>query len=239
MNAAWSRRGVSDIMVASRFDRSRPPNVVTSARQIRQTVYPVGAHSHDTDHRADFGTVSLIRDLVGTVDAGHCCVRRSLPKSASRRVMLRGYGGGRLSREQWGFGTAMTMTRRIKTLGAALFIILGLLNFHVPHFILERSTDSVSGASWLELVFVAVVLGAMTAAVGMWCARRWGWLLGVVVVVVALALYVTQESVGLPGMPQNWLEPSRIVSLIFDALFVAVAWKHVASRRPDLTVADH
>jgi hypothetical protein len=133
----------------------------------------------------------------------------------------------------------MTMTRRIETLGAALVIIVGLLNFHVPHFVLERSTDSVTGVSWLELVFVAVVLGAMTAAVGIWFARRWGWLLGVVVVVVALALYVTQESVGLPGMPQNWLEPSRIVSLIFDALFVAQAWKHVASRRPDLTVADH
>jgi len=139
----------------------------------------------------------------------------------------------------WRFGTAMTMTRRIKTLGAALIIIVGLLNFHIPHFLLERSTDSVPGASWLEFVFVAVVLGAMTAAVGIWCTRRWGWLLGVVVVVVALALYVTQESVGLPGMPRNWLEPSRIVSLIFDALFVAVARKHVASRRPDLAVADH
>ena len=133
----------------------------------------------------------------------------------------------------------MTLTTRIKTLGAALIIVVGLLNFHVPHFVLERSTDSVAGASWLELVFVAVVLGAMTAAVGIWWASLWGWRLGVVVVIVALALYVTQESVGLPGMPQNWLEPSRIVSLIFDALFVAVARKHVASRRPDLTVADH
>jgi len=75
--------------------------------------------------------------------------------------------------------------------------------------------------------------------VSIWCASRWGWLLGVVVVVVALALYVTQESVGLPGMPQNWLEPSRIVSLMFDALFTAVARKHVGSRRADLTAADH
>src|SRR5579859_1608659 len=144
-----------------------------------------------------------------------------------------------LSREQWRSGTAVTMTGRIKTLGVALIIIVGLLNFHVPHFVLERSTDSVAGASWLELVFLAVVLGAVTAAVGIWCARRWGWLLGVAVVVAALALYVTQESVGLPGMPRNWLEPSRIVSLIFDALFVAVARKHVASRRLDLTMADH
>jgi len=133
----------------------------------------------------------------------------------------------------------MTMTRRIKTLGGALIIIVGLLNFHVPHFVLEPSVNSGAGGSWLELLFFAIVLGAVIAAVGISCARRWGWLLGVMVVVVALALYVIQESVGLPGMPQNWLEPSRIVSLIFDALFVAVARKHVASRRLDLTMADH
>jgi hypothetical protein len=133
----------------------------------------------------------------------------------------------------------MTMTWRIETLGAALIIIVGLLNFHVPHFILERSVNSGAVESWLELLFFAVVLGAVIAAVGILCARRWGWLLGVAVVVVALALYVTQESVGPPGMPQNWLEPSRIVSLIFDALFLAVARKHVASRRPDLAVVDH
>jgi hypothetical protein len=57
-------------------------------------------------------------------------------------------------------------------------------------------------------------------------------------VVVALALYVTQESVGLPGLPQNWLEPSRIVSLIFDALFIAVARKYIGSHRAVLTPAN-
>jgi hypothetical protein len=64
-----------------------------------------------------------------------------------------------------------------------------------------------------------------------------GWLLGVVVVDVALALYVIQESVGLPGL-QNWVEPSRIVSLIFDARFIAAARKSIGSRRPELTVAN-
>jgi hypothetical protein len=53
-----------------------------------------------------------------------------------------------------------------------------------------------------------------------------------------LALYVIQESVGLPGFPQNWLEPSRIVSLIFDALFIAASCKYIGSRRPELTVAN-
>ncbi len=95
---------------------------------------------------------------------------------------------------------ATTITTPIKTLGAALIIIVGLLNFHVPHFVLERSVNSGAGASWLELLFLAVVLGAVIAAVGIWCASRWGWLLGVLVVAVALALYVTQESLGLPGL---------------------------------------
>ena len=132
----------------------------------------------------------------------------------------------------------MTITTRIRTLGAALIMIVGLLNFHVPHFVLERSADSGAGASWLELVFIGVVLGAIISAVGIWRASLWGWLLGLVVVVVALALYVTQESVGLPNLPQNWLEPSRIVSLIFDALFIAVARKYIGSRRHALTVAN-
>jgi hypothetical protein len=132
----------------------------------------------------------------------------------------------------------MTITMRIRTLGAGLIISVGVLNFHVPHFVLERSASAGAGASWLELVFLAVVLGAFIAAVSIWRTRRWGWQLCVVVVVVALALYVTQESVGLAGLPQNWFEPSRIVSVMFDALFIAAACVYVGSLRSELTVAN-
>ena len=132
----------------------------------------------------------------------------------------------------------MTITTRTKMLGAAVIMIVGLFNFHIPHFVLERSPDSGARASWLELLFLAVVLGAVVAAIGIWRASRWGWLIGVLVVAVAVALYVIQESLGLPGMPQNWFEPSRIASLIFDALFIAVAHKYIGFHRPELTVAD-
>jgi hypothetical protein len=131
----------------------------------------------------------------------------------------------------------MTLTMRIKTLGAALIILVGLLNFHVPHFVLERSGFQ-PGASWLELVFLTIVLGAVIAAVGIWRTRRWGWLLGIAVVIGAFALYLIQELVGLPGLPQNWLEPSRIVSLLFDALFIVVACKYIGTVQHAPTVAN-
>jgi hypothetical protein len=40
------------------------------------------------------------------------------------------------------------------------------------------------------------------------------------------------------GLPQNWLEPSRIVSLIVDTFFVAVARKYIGSHRDAMTVAS-
>jgi hypothetical protein len=33
-----------------------------------------------------------------------------------------------------------------------------------------------------------------------------------------------QETVGLPDLPQQWLEPSGLVSFIVEACFVVIAW---------------
>jgi uncharacterized membrane protein YhdT len=71
------------------------------------------------------------------------------------------------------------------------------------------------------------VLGAVIAAVAIWRNLGWGWALGVAVVGLSFVLYLAQETVGLPGLPQNWWEPSRIVSLIVEALFIVVAWKAI------------
>jgi hypothetical protein len=38
-----------------------------------------------------------------------------------------------------------------------------------------------------------------------------------------VALYLAQETVGLPGLPKMWLEPSRLLSLIVEGLFVVLA----------------
>lgn len=118
------------------------------------------------------------------------------------------------------------ISKGTKALGSGLIVIVGLLNFHLPHFVVERSASS-SGDSWIEIVFVANVLAAFIAAIAIWRTRRWGWLLGVLVVALSAMLYVAQETVGLPGLPKNWWEPSRIVSLIFEVLFVLVALKAI------------
>jgi O-antigen ligase len=80
---------------------------------------------------------------------------------------------------------------------------------------------------YLEFVFLANLLGAVIAAVAIWRNLRWGWLLGVMVVGLSFVLYLAQETVGLPGLPKNRWEPSRIVSLIVEALFIVVAWNNI------------
>jgi len=40
-------------------------------------------------------------------------------------------------------GTQDSVSTRAKTLGIVLIVIVGLLNFHLPHFLLERVTAAV------------------------------------------------------------------------------------------------
>ena len=125
--------------------------------------------------------------------------------------------------------TMQPISTRTKTLGGTLIVIIGLLNFHLPHFVLERSASSGGGDSWIEAVFAANVLAAVVSAALIWTSRRSGWVLGVVVVCLSVVLYVAQETVGLPGLPRNWWEPSRILSIVLEILFVVVARSQVGS----------
>ena len=115
----------------------------------------------------------------------------------------------------------------MKWLAAVLVLLIGLLNFHIPHFLLEG--PAASSRIGLELVFLANVAAALASAIAVAADWRWGWLLGVTVVAVSFALYVTQETIGLPGLPQNWLEPSRIVAVAIEVGFVVVAGLHFRS----------
>ncbi len=60
-------------------------------------------------------------------------------------------------------GYPRPVSTRGKALGIALIVIVGLLNFHLPHFLLERS-PAAGDTGYLEVVFLANLLGAVIAA---------------------------------------------------------------------------
>lgn len=117
-----------------------------------------------------------------------------------------------------------------RTLAIVLIVLIGLLNFHIPHFTIEAQNNASADAPLLELVFALNVLAALVAAVGMYRNWRWGWIAGVFVVALSVGLYLAQETVGLPGLPRNWLEPSRIVALVIEAIFVFLAYRQLVTR---------
>lgn len=119
---------------------------------------------------------------------------------------------------------------RAKTLGIVLIVVTGLLTFHPPHFLLEGRHPDTTAASLLEIGLAVNLVAALVAAVAIWRGTRWGWILGIVIAAVAIGLYLAQQTVGLPGLPKNWVEPSRIVALVTQALFIALAIRHL--RRP-------
>ena len=107
--------------------------------------------------------------------------------------------------------------------GSALILFVGLLNFHIPHFLIETGKTAAFGSSALEVVFGLNVLAAVVAAAGIAAGRRWPWLLGIAVVVLSIGLYAAQETVGLAGLPKQWFEPSRIVALVAEVVFLWLA----------------
>ncbi len=115
------------------------------------------------------------------------------------------------------------ISNRVRIPAIVLIILVGLFNFHIPHFLIETTTRFDLAAQVLELVLVLNVLGALCAAFGIFLNARWGWQLGVFIACVSFLLYLAQETVGLPGLPKQWLEPSRILSLILEGLFVVLA----------------
>jgi nicotinamide riboside transporter PnuC len=119
------------------------------------------------------------------------------------------------------------MSTSVRASGIALIVVVGLLNFHVPHFLLEPSRNGGTATYLLEVGLLANALGAVIAALGIALGRRWGWLLGVVVAVVSVALYVVQETVGLPGLPKMWLEPSRLLALLVEVSFLVLAGRQL------------
>lgn len=112
---------------------------------------------------------------------------------------------------------------RLAAPGVVLILMIGLLNFHVPHFLLEPGRATGLASAVLEVILLANVLAAVGAALGIAVGRAWGWRLGVAVALFSVLLWLAQETIGLPGLPRQWGEPSRIVALLLEAAYVALA----------------
>lgn len=122
----------------------------------------------------------------------------------------------------------LTVSGRAKRAGIVLIVIVGLLQLHIPHYLIE-SRDYVGYATYPGLVLLATMFGSLVAAVGIYRNLRWGWLLGIIIFGISVVLYVAQETVGLPGLPGTWWEPTRILLLILAGLFVVLAGYQLVS----------
>jgi uncharacterized membrane protein YfcA len=101
--------------------------------------------------------------------------------------------------------------------GISLIVIVGLIH-------LIDSPEDLEEGSYLGLLFLANFFGALTAAIGIYRGKRWGWALGLLVAGGAFAGYVISRTVGLPGLPveTEWLEPLGVLSLIVEGLYVGL-----------------
>ena len=103
-------------------------------------------------------------------------------------------------------------------IGMVLILIVGLIHT-------VDAKDSFSDAAYKGWLFYTNGVGALVAAYGIYCAKRWGWNLGLLIAAGSFICYVASRTVGLPQIPAEpdaWLEPLGVASLIAEGLFVAV-----------------
>ena len=108
-------------------------------------------------------------------------------------------------------------SRRLVGAGISLIIVVGLIH-------LINSPGDLEEGSYTGLLYLANFCGALTAAIGIYRGRSWGWSLGALVAGGAFVAYVISRTVGLPGLPveEEWLEPLGLLSLLVEALFVGL-----------------
>jgi hypothetical protein len=101
--------------------------------------------------------------------------------------------------------------------GIALILVTGAI-----HFI--DAPSSFGDATYKGVLFLANGIAAVVAAFGIYRGERtWGWGLGVLVAGGALVAYVVSRTMGLPGLvPDIWLEPLGILSLMVEAAFIVL-----------------
>ena len=107
--------------------------------------------------------------------------------------------------------------------GALLIAAVGLIH-------LLEAPEELEEATYLGLLFLANVGGAVVAAIGIYSNYRWGWGLGALAAGGAFAGYVISRTIGLPGMPvEDWLDPLGVLSLVVEGLFIGL-WLAIFAR---------
>jgi hypothetical protein len=122
----------------------------------------------------------------------------------------------------------ITVPSALKLAAILLIVAVGL-----THLIGARPHYRV--APYIGVGFVVNFIGALVSAMGIYWDVLWGWLLGFLVAGGALVLYTVSRLVGLPGYAHavgRWFGPLAIISFIVEALFVALFFVAVSTRRP-------
>ncbi len=121
----------------------------------------------------------------------------------------------------------MIVRRILKPAAILLIVAVGLIH-------LIGAPQHYRAAPYVGVGFVVNLIGALVAAVGIYRDVLWGWLLGALVAGGALLMYVVSRSVGLPGFEHavgRWSGPLGVLSLVVEALFIAVFLLRLSVRR--------
>jgi hypothetical protein len=124
----------------------------------------------------------------------------------------------------------MMKTKFVFWLAIVLILQIGLIH-------LMTAQGEYEEAPYLGYLFAANFFAALFAAYGIYRRQRWGWLLGLLIVVGSLAGYIWSRTLGMPGMHvEEWFNPYGIVALslegIFVLLFLLRPWKIPAADAP-------
>jgi hypothetical protein len=106
---------------------------------------------------------------------------------------------------------------RLVGAGISFILVVGLIH-------LIGAPEDLEEAPYQGLLFLANSFGAISAAIGIYRGRSWGWGLGALISVGAFGGYVISRTIGLPGLPveEEWLEPLGLLSMVVEALFVGL-----------------
>lgn len=105
-----------------------------------------------------------------------------------------------------------------KWAGIALIVIVALVH-------LIQGPSQREDAVYKEILFFLAAAGGFVAALGIWRAIRFSWLLGVLVAAGTLMGYFWSRTIGLPGLPvdTDYFEPLGVVSVIAEASFLVLS----------------